>query len=406
MQPNTTPKPVQTRTKREPGTRTRREPAEQQRGIRLFHRPDRPSPYGVQWRVDGKTRTEFFLTETARDTRAGAIRAEKKKGVPAASRSDAVFAASFRAAVGGTPWTEVVEGWRQWVRHVGSPQTRTTATVGSLTKAYLAELKVRRDREEIAAATYRRNKPKIEKFGQDFGDLPVASVTAKAVEEWLRGLGHGPDSFNTHRGILLGLFAGVSPNPVSPVRKAQKIADEVGVLSAEDTGKLFSTAAKYHPAILPRLAMEAFCGVRFASACRMSRDDVKPRHGVLLPAYKIKTKRRFYLEGLPENLWAWFERYDCPATWEMGESSYMAKKSACFTLAAIPHPHNCLRHSFCTYHVSAYGDPGKTSLILCHRNQQLLWSTYRGRATQAEGLAYFSLLPDTPPRPQSPPETS
>lgn len=405
MQPDTTPEPVQTRTKREPGTRTKREPAEQQRGIRLFHRPDRPSPYGVQWRVDGKTRTEFFPTETARDTRAGAIRAEKKKGAPAASRTDAVFAASFRAAVGGTPWTEVVEGWRQWVRHVGSPQTRTKATVGSLAKAYQAELKLRRDREEIAAATYRRNKPKIERFGKDFADIPVSQVDGPAIEEWIRALGHGPDSFNTHRMLLHSLFRDVSPNPVNAIRRAQKVSEEVGILSPADTGKLLAAAAEHFPAIVPRLAMEAFCGVRFASAYRMSRADVQPGHGLLLPAYKLKTKRRHYLEGLPANLWAWFEKYDCDETWAMGMPSYLHKKSASFTLAGVPHPHNCLRHSFCSYHVAAYSDPAKTSLILCHRNQTLLWSTYRGRATQQQGLEYFALLPGTPPRPENSPGT-
>ena len=73
----------------------------------------------------------------------------------------------------------------------------------------------------------------------------------------------------------------------------------------------------------------------------------------------------------------------------------MRSKSQLFTDAKVPHPKNCLRHSACTYHVAAFKDPGKTATMLCHTDQQLLWSTYNGRAAQAEGKRYFAITPDS-----------
>lgn len=54
---------------------------------------------------------------------------------------------------------------------------------------------------------------------------------------------------------------------------------------------------------------------------------------------------------------------------------------------------NVLRHSFASFHVAANKDPGKTALILTHRNQQMLYRHYKGRASEADGLAYFGITP-------------
>lgn len=54
---------------------------------------------------------------------------------------------------------------------------------------------------------------------------------------------------------------------------------------------------------------------------------------------------------------------------------------------------NVLRHSFASYHVAAYRDAARTALLLTHRNPTILYSHYKGRATQADALAYFAIVP-------------
>jgi integrase len=57
-------------------------------------------------------------------------------------------------------------------------------------------------------------------------------------------------------------------------------------------------------------------------------------------------------------------------------------------------PPDVLRHTFATYHVAAFNDPGKTSLLLGHEgNPSLLHRHYRGLATQAEAIKFWNLRP-------------
>src|SRR4051812_39045142 len=87
----------------------------------------RPKPFGVQWREwswdpDANSgagaeveerKSEFFSTELLRDARAASLRKERAKGMlRTATRGEIEEFRSFRAAVGRTPWQEVVAGWR------------------------------------------------------------------------------------------------------------------------------------------------------------------------------------------------------------------------------------------------------------------------------------------------------
>jgi hypothetical protein len=77
----------------------------------------------------------------------------------------------------------------------------------------------------------------------------------------------------------------------------------------------------------------------------------------------------------------------------MTPRQYLEAKTAAFVRADVPHPHNCLRHGFASYHVAAFNDPSKTSVILCHKSPKMLWDTYKGMAKQPDGLAYFKITP-------------
>jgi integrase len=54
---------------------------------------------------------------------------------------------------------------------------------------------------------------------------------------------------------------------------------------------------------------------------------------------------------------------------------------------------NVLRHSFCTYHVAMDKDAARTAVLLTHRSPAMLYRYYRGRASEADGKAYFRIEP-------------
>lgn len=141
--------------------------------------------------------------------------------------------------------------------------------------------------------------------------------------------------------------------------------------------------------------MAAFAGIRFSSAQKLAKEDVKLEDmGIGLPADKIKSKRGHYIDGLLENLWSWL-KFAGEKQWQIRQSQWMHLKSKVFAEAKVEHPRNILRHSFCTYHVAHLKNPGHTATILCHRSQAKLWSNYFGRGTTADGKRYFEITPQS-----------
>lgn len=409
--------------------RTRREPKAEPdanhgptRGVRLLLRPDRPNPYGVQWserawdpskaREVRKVKTEFFRDAADRDRRAAAKREERRLGLAATpDRPELLEWRAFRAAIGPADWREVVAVWQR--SRLTSGAVDSSKTVGEWAKTYLARAHARMERQEIAANTYRHFKHKIGLFCEFFRLRPLNRVTSEDVEAWLDGCAtQAAGTFNNYHKIVSGLFRDavhhrlIGENPFARVPLRKIVAEEAAILTVPQIAQLFHTAqtVERFRVCLWRLAMETFAGVRYSSACRLERSDVDPiDKGIRHPARSIKTGKRQYVSPFPDNLFAWLAAAPDDAalnyTDERGnlnrERRYLALKSALFVAAGVPHPRNCLRHTFPSYHLAARQDPGKTSYLLCHRNQQKLWDNYKGNATAAEGLRFESLTPPT-----------
>ncbi len=139
------------------------------------------------------------------------------------------------------------------------------------------------------------------------------------------------------------------------------------------------------------MALEAFAGLRNDTAGQIVASEIRP-DGLRIPAAKIKTRKDQFLDGLPDNLTRWLE-WSKPAEWKMTQRQYLEAKTRAFIRADVPHPHNCLRHGFASYHVAAFKNPAATSVIMCHKSAKLLMDVYRGIAAQADGLAYFAIMP-------------
>lgn len=363
-------------------------------GVRVFELRGKKSPYGVQWRVDGTRKTEFFANDTDRDRRAVALRKEGRANtlalVPA--RDELTEWHAFKAAIGDADWRDVVASWKQ---SGGNPAPKVT--VGEIVQRYLAQQDERLAAGTLAKVTHKKNCPKAKMFATEFSSFAAEKVEGAEIEEWIDDLGfEAAETFNTYRKVIHSIFDHAKKEcPVNPVSEIKSRDDkgDIEVLTVEETEKLLAHAVKHCRDLVPRLALECFAGLRFSSAFRLVEADINfDDKGIHLPAHKLKTGRRHYIDGLPENLWQWLA-LKTPATWSMTPRNYARLKSDCFTKSGVRHPSNCLRHSFCTYHVAAYKEPGRTATILCHRNQGMLWSHYNGRAKQADGVRYFNLLP-------------
>lgn len=376
--------------------------SERQTGVRALFRAGRPKAFGVEWRVDGKRKSEWFPTADARDRKMHAIERERAKGWRVPSAAEIRGWNAFLEATAGTPWTDVVAGWKEHLRSTdrGIPVKKT---VDAVCDEWQADYDARLARGAIAKVTVRRLTSQLKRIKADFAGIDIGDVTTEQLSEWLAVTFESPVTSNDYRKTLGRLFGRVDNllrNPIDKVEILPEKGDEVGILGGADCARVFEYAQKKYPQIVPRLACEAFAGLRFGSACRLERADIDFKNrGILLPAQKIKTGSRHYVDRLPENLWDWLE-LESPGTWATTQRDYQRFKSRVFDDLKVVHLHNCLRHSFCTHHVAAFADPGRTATILCHRDQQLLWSTYKGVrtpagefVTKALGEAWFAIRP-------------
>ncbi len=367
------------------------------RPIRLF-RGDRPSPYLIQWGHREHRKTESYRTLEEREARyqelVEQLAQEREECV--LSRGEIQDFLAFRRAIGEATWVDVVAGWRENNERTG--KTASTLTVAQAVKSYLETFEARQKRGEVTANSLRQRRHKLQMFTEKFGDRLMNSITAPEIEGWIDSFGWtSAGTFNSYRKHICALFnkyrKDVPINPTDSFSKRNDSIDEVGILTPGETARLFACAKQHYPEALGRLALEAFAGLRFSSSCRLSKSDINfVEKGILLPKNKIKTKRRFYLDGLPPNLWEWLAATN-DACWAMNEAEWMHLKSKLFREAKVRHPRNCLRHSFCTYHVAAFKNPGLTATLLCHRNQDKLWDHYYGISNQPTGMAYFNIIP-------------
>jgi len=367
------------------------------RGIRLFKR-DRLRGWCVQWREPGESK----VTTRGFDSEKGQIKfarelARKREAVGLGVLSfDPVKWQRFlffEAQLGGIDnFPEVVRVWNESGR--GPSGGEAAGAVGR----FLLE----KERQGVSRDTYQRYDRLLALFAGDFGGRDLGEITADELVRWIDGQRWRGQPFdactkNNWRTLLRAFFQAsvrrreLGYNPLDEVARWGLVQKPVGILTPEEGRRLFEV--NRDAVFIGRLALEAFAGLRYSSAKRLRLADLNfEDRGIVLPANMLKTARRVYVDGFPDVLWEWLERAPA-ACWELTERQYQRLKGAAFAQAGVPWPDNCLRHSFCTYHIAKYKNVGLTATLLCHSNLKMLTRHYRGNATSSEGVAWFEIGP-------------
>lgn len=237
------------------------------------------------------------------------------------------------------------------------------------------------------------------------------ALTRKGLEQYFLGLGVSAVSRDTHfRAVRAWLNwcarqdpALVRKNPLQGLRLPKIVKEtEIGFLSVEDAAAALTARTPHRWAI----ALHLFAGIRPEEIASRHKPGLDWRHVnrkeriIRIPGEMAKGSRRGsmarLIDGVPPTLWRWIK--DAPAEgiifpWQPGQIRAAAKRAAGFG-PGKPWPHDGLRHTFATYHVAAYGDVAKTSLIMGHRGSaDMIHRHYRGLATKAQGKAFFALVP-------------
>lgn len=376
------------------------------RGVRVFRNKQRDN-WTVQVTVAGKSKsTSWDSNEAAMEHARGCSVAKKEHGNAALASltGDEVKAwIQVREAMAGASVSQLLAVWE---RHKGE-------VLGGDVDLKVAESVVKflemRKLEGLSGDSMAGPKKRLERLSAALGEKSLVSVTPDDLRGWLGKLTtvRGKTKKKAEGWTLLNHYKSAHAfferaveekwlveNPMTRVKTPAKPREDVTVMSLADAKKLL--AANMDDPVSMRLALEMFGGLRYSSTGRLLADHLKhEQKGIHLPAKKHKSDRRHFLQKLPENLWAWVDLWkDDERAWEvLTKRMLQQRKSNAFERAGVAHPHNVLRHSFCSYHIAKHGDAAKTAVLMQHKNQTMLYDHYCGYAIEADGEAYFGITP-------------
>jgi integrase len=246
-------------------------------------------------------------------------------------------------------------------------------------------------------------KSRLTQFSDTFNGKPVAEMTSRQIDDWLRSLSDretgkrlSPVTRNNFRRVLVVAFNFARErgycvgNPAEKAARAKVIETAVGILTVDQTARLLDNAA---PEFVPYVAIGAFAGLRRAELERLDWREVDLQSGLIeVTASKAKSARRRFVRIQP-NLAKWLQPY-ARLSGNVTPQNYRELLDAAREGAAITDwPQNGLRHSFASYHLAKFNDAAALALELGHTNSNLVFQHYRQLVKPKQAERYWKIAP-------------
>lgn len=289
-------------------------------------------------------------------------------------------------------------------------KTRPKITVIQAMEDFLAEKKnLKRSSRYIQALNEIYYPRFLEVFHRN---TPMKDITAEQLTEYIHSHGRwGNNTKNNHIKNIHSLFRFcyknryIDWNPVTEVTKPERRYAPAGILTVDDVDSLLNACLTYEK--YDRLAVYVlvlFCGVRMEEAYKMKWSDINfetEKVNVSDDIAKMKQRRKNRIE---ENAIAWLytiplDIRERPDAFIIGDGKTMRlaeeKMKWIRNKANITYPKNGARHSFGSYHLAHFQEPGLTSLMLGHiRGSEMLFNHYRNcDIPEGDAERYWNLYP-------------
>jgi integrase len=359
---------------------------------RRYWRLRTPDPCGTgylerQFSAEAEALTAFdlaYVQYVNHGVRAGSISAR--------NRQDAEAALDILAPFGGVSLAEAAKFYAAHHANILSGKTVALA-VGELLKA--------KEQDNLSHRYQKDLRNRLSRFVESFGTRKIAEFSASEIDSWLRDLDLGPLSRNTFRLRLSALFEFArrrrwcASNPLTEVEKAKWKGAEPEVLSPEQFARLLENA---NPQTLPYWLIGGFAGLRTAELERLEWSDIDFEHQLVeVTRSKSKTASRRHVTIRPA-LMAWLEPYRGQLTGKVCPPNLRKLLEADRVRAGLTDwPPNGLRHSFASYALECFKDPGTLTIEMGHTDPDLVWRFYRRRVRSEAARAWWSIMPPTSP---------
>ena len=278
-----------------------------------------------------------------------------------------------------------------------------------------AEYKRRRENNETSDRNVETLESTLKKLERRFAAELVCNIRTEDLREWLTALPLAAKTRNTIRGYVRLVFThaveyGYTPaNPALAIKKFRERYNEgeaIGILSAEDTEKLFRAA---HPDAIPFLTLWFFTGIRRRTLEKLDWSDVRlSEKRIIVPRHHGKNQRR-YRVTLSENALEWLKPYEkesgsllaiSKAPQSRGKPSEERTRDlivAAAKEAGITLPDNVGRNTFISMHVAYHESIDKTALE-ADNSSEIIKKDYLDLVTREEAEKFWNIRSAAQPR--------
>jgi integrase len=250
-------------------------------------------------------------------------------------------------------------------------------------------------------------------FGLQFGKRLCQEVKGNEILRWLLEVARerSPKTVANYRASLTGFFNWAARRGyvrVSPMDGASTEDLPVVPLCEKETFSVEQAAAvmrwfeRERPEWAAAFSLQLFAGLRQAEVARMQWEWIDfDRRVVNMPGWRsgsrvVKTGDNWGLHDLPENLWAWLEKYRgngavaAPSAKELSA----VRKAIVEELGLKAWPKNAPRHTFCSMMISLHSDAAKVANWSRHSSPAQLYKSYvTNLVSKADAQRFFGIVP-------------
>lgn len=243
--------------------------------------------------------------------------------------------------------------------------------------------------------------------------LPIIAVSAPLVQQWIYGLKNQKTKKDTAARTkenmlrqIVSLFNFARRQKYVPAELALELSEistprkqhaPIGIYTPDEMRAILAAA---DAVVAPALAIAAFAGLRLAEVSRLDWREVRLSEKlIVVGAENAKTAAR-RLVPISDNLAAWLTPHakrfgslnPCQEQLENVGNALGNRFERAAARAKIAWKRNGFRHSYISYRVATLKDVPAVALE-CGNSPQVIFSNYRALATDAEAIAWFSIMP-------------
>ena len=371
---------------------------------------------GKEWRVigyvDGKRKQFWYATEKQARAEAAWRNQERSAYGSKVNLDSELRLEAYRANELLKPHNKtILDAVNHYRAHLSTLASSVSLSV--LAEKIRAEYKRRRENNETSDRNVETLESTLKKLERRFAAELVCNIRTEDLREWLTALPLAAKTRNTIRGYVRLVFThavdyGYTPaNPALAIKKFRERYNEgeaIGILSAEDTEKLFRAA---HPDAIPFLTLWFFTGIRRRTLEKLDWSDVRlSEKRIIVPRHHGKNQRR-YRVTLSENALEWLKPYEkesgsllaiSKAPQSRGKPSEERTRDlivAAAKEAGITLPDNVGRNTFISMHVAYHESIDKTALE-ADNSSEIIKKDYLDLVTREEAEKFWNIRSAAP----------